>query len=55
LFGIPCIDVFGTCGINMLNSPTYITDGTHPYNDAGEKMLARAVMGGITTIYPNLA
>lgn len=54
LFGIPCIDVFGTCGINMVNSPTYITDGTHPYNTAGHKMLARAVMGGLKAIEPNL-
>ena len=51
-FGIPCIDVYATCGVNTLNSPLYITDGTHPYNDAGQKMLARAVTSGLNEIAP---
>ena len=54
MFGCPCIDVYGTCGINVLNSPTYITDGTHPYNDDGKKMLARAVISGLQNVYPNI-
>ena len=51
-FGIPCIDVYATCGVNTLDSPLYITDGTHPYNDAGQKMLARAVTSGLNEIAP---
>lgn len=51
-FGIPCIDVYATCGVNTLNSPLYITDGTHPYNDAGQKMLARAITSGLNEIAP---
>ena len=53
-FGTPCVDVFGTCGINTLNSPTYITDGTHPYNTEGHKALARAIIGGLKSIMPKL-
>lgn len=52
--GIPCIDVCGTCGINVLNSNTYISDGTHPYLEKGKMMLARAVAGGLRNIYPML-
>lgn len=54
IFGIPCIDVYGTAGINVLNSPSYISDGTHPYTVEGSKMVARAVIGGLKTIYPKL-
>ena len=54
IFGIPVIDVFSNCGINVLNSPTYISDGTHPYGQTGYKMLARPIIGGLVTIYPNL-
>ena len=31
LMSIPCIDVYGTCGINGLNRTLYITDTIHPY------------------------
>lgn len=53
-YGCPVIDVFGTCGINTLNSSRYITDGTHPYSEDGLMMLARAVIGGLKIIYPTL-
>lgn len=52
MFGCEVIDVFGECGINVLNSPTFITDGTHPYNDAGKKMLARTITPKLNAIYP---
>ena len=48
----PCIDVNGTCGINGFNYETYITDGTHPYCEAGYKMLARTINGGLNCILP---
>ena len=51
---IPCIDVFGTTGINNINSKDYITDGTHPYTIQGNKALARAVIGGLKGIIPKL-
>ena len=54
MFGCPVVDVFGSCGINVLNSPTYITDGTHPYNKSGVMMLGRTVASGLTTIYPKM-
>lgn len=54
LLGIPCIDVFGTSGINGLNSSRFITDGTHPYSELGGKYLARAVIGGIKNILPTI-
>ena len=50
----PAGHVFSTCGINVLNSPEYITDGTHPNSTAGYKALGRAIAGGLRTIYPNL-
>ena len=53
-FGIPCIDVFGTCGINPFNRSAYITDWVHPFCDAGCKNLARAVIGGLKYIMPNI-
>lgn len=52
MFGCEVIDVFGDCGINVLNSPTFITDGTHPYNDTGKKMLARTITPKIDAIFP---
>lgn len=52
MFGCSSIDVFGECGINVLNSPTYITDGLHPYTDAGEKMIARTIIPRLNAIYP---
>ena len=48
---IPQIDVNGNCGINGYNYRTYITDGVHPYNDDGKKMLARTIVGGLYNIY----
>lgn len=54
-FGCPVIDVFGTCGINVLNSDDYISDGTHPYTEAGCIMLARSIIGGLAGILPKNA
>ena len=50
-FSIPYIDIFETSGINQLNRNTYISDGVHPNTD-GQKMLARAVIGGLKNIIP---
>lgn len=50
---IPYIDVNGTCGINGFNYTKYITDGTHPYCDAGYRMLARTINGGLKNILPH--
>lgn len=54
LMSIPCIDVYGTCGINGLNRTRYITDTIHPYSEDGSKMIARAVIGGMKGIIPNM-
>lgn len=54
LLGIPCIDIFGTAGINGLNSLRFITDGIHPYSVLGSKYLARSIIGGLKSIIPNL-
>lgn len=53
---IPCIDVYGTDCINVLNhkSRNYITDGIHPYSDEGCKQIARAIISGLKNIVPNL-
>jgi hypothetical protein len=51
---IPVIDVYATCGINGLNRTKYITDTIHPYSVDGSKMIARAIIGGLKTILPNL-
>lgn len=53
---IPCIDVYGNDGINTLNHKLngYITDGIHPYSDAGCKKIARAVISGLDSIIPNI-
>lgn len=48
----PCIDVFGICGISPFNRVEYITDGVHPYSEAGKKMLARAFIMGFKIIEP---
>lgn len=53
-FSIPVIDVYATCGINGLNRTEHITDTIHPYSAAGSKMIARAIIGGMKTILPNL-
>lgn len=49
---IPCIDVFGTDGINGMNRTSYIADGIHPYTKDGSKMIARAIIGGLKCIEP---
>ena len=49
---VPVIDVNGTCNINGYNYTRYITDGVHPYNDDGVKMLARTIIGGLTNVNP---
>ena len=49
---IPCIDVFGTDGINGMNRTSYIADGIHPYTKEGSKMIARAIIGGLKCIEP---
>lgn len=49
---IPCIDVFGTDGINGINRISYIADGIHPYTKEGSKMIARAIIGGLKCIEP---
>lgn len=43
----PCINVYGTCGINTLNRTTYIADTIHPYTVAGRKKVGRAVISGL--------
>jgi len=48
-FSVPCVDVYGTCGINGLNRTEYITDGIHP-NRFGGEMLARGIIGGFKRI-----
>ena len=54
LTSIPCIDTFSTDGINGWNRTTYIADSIHPYTVAGSKMFARAVIGGLKSILPNI-
>ena len=54
LSAIPVIDTFANDGINGWNRTTYITDTIHPYTVAGGKMIARAVIGGLKSIIPNL-
>jgi hypothetical protein len=55
-FSTPYVDVFGTTGINQLNSKLFIKDGTHPYDidgtNKGNRTLARAVIGGLKNIVP---
>lgn len=53
LSSIPVIDTFAADGINGWNRTKYIADTIHPYTEAGGKMLARAVIGGMKTILPN--
>lgn len=54
LMSIPLIDMYATDGINGLNRLRYISDNIHPYKLDGRKMLARAVIGGLKTIIPNI-
>ena len=50
MMSAPCIDVYGTCGINQLNFTGKITDGTHPYSLEGCKLLGGAVTGGLSAV-----
>lgn len=54
LMSIPLIDMYATDGINGLNRLRYISDSIHPYKLDGKKMLARAVIGGLKGIMPNI-
>lgn len=54
LMSLPVIDLNANSGINGLNRTTYITDEVHPYNQAGNKMLARTIIGGLKGIMPNI-
>ena len=54
LMSIPLIDMYATDGINGLNRLRYISDSIHPYKLDGKKMLARAIIGGLKTIMPNI-
>lgn len=54
LCSVPCIDVFANDGMNGWNRTKYITDTIHPYTTAGGKMIARAIIGGMKTIIPNI-
>lgn len=49
---IPMIDVYATTGINVLNRNKFISDTIHPRKEAGSKMIARAVIGGLNSILP---
>ena len=58
---IPCIDIFGTCGINPQNRTEYLqVDNVHPTygnviadnNGTGSSMIARAMIGGLKNILP---
>ena len=53
-FSIPCIDVNGTTGINVLNRTKFLADNVHPYLSDGKKALARAVISGLKNILPNI-
>lgn len=54
LTSVPCIDVFSNDGINGWNRTKYIADTIHPYTIDGSKMVARAVIGGLKSILPNI-
>ena len=54
VLSLPVIDVYQTSGINQLNRTTYITDMVHPYGLPGKKALARAIIGGMKGIVPNI-
>ena len=53
LTSVPCIDTFASDGINGWNRVSYISDTIHP-NNAGCKMLARAIIGGMKCILPKV-
>lgn len=50
---VPFIDIYGKTGINIFNSPTYITDGTHPYTSKGNERMASVFIGGLKHILPS--
>lgn len=50
---VPCIDIFGTTGINQINRGSYIADVVHPYTVNGRNAIARAIVSGLLGIYPN--
>ena len=47
--GVPCIDLYGTSGINNINRATYVADVIHP-NSEGKKLLGRAIVSGLKPI-----
>lgn len=49
----PCIDVFGTDGINSTNRNEYISDMVHPFKYKGGIATARAIIGGLIGIVPS--
>ena len=51
-FSVPCIDIWGNTQVNPWNRSQYNADVIHPYTDAGKKALARAVISGLSDIYP---
>ena len=51
---VPCIDVFGTNGINQLNYNGKITDGTHPYSIDGCRLLGTAIVVVLKSIVPTI-
>ena len=51
IISTPCIDIWGTDGINIFNRSKYIKDGVHPNND-GNVELANAIAAGLSVIYP---
>lgn len=53
---VPFIDVYGTDCINSLNKKlrNYVTDGIHPYSNAGCNVIARAIISGLHSIVPNI-
>ena len=49
-FGFYCIDTFATSGINYLNRNLFCVDEVHPYTESGQKMIARAVIKGMSNV-----
>ena len=52
LYGLPVVDLERTSGFNSLTQSTYITDGIHPDDGAGETLLAKAFIGAFRAIMP---
>lgn len=51
-FSVPCIDIWGNTQVNPWNRSLYNADVIHPYTDAGKKALSRAIISGLSNIYP---